>query len=73
MANMSRRVVVKNLIILFGTILLILTAVEYMIRVYSVTLDPVLYYWIQLIYLLSIVLFLILLVLYIEVRMRSEA
>ena len=73
MANMSRRGVVKNLIILFGTILLILTAVEYMIRVYSVTLDPVLYYWIQLIYLLSIVLFLILLVLYIEVRMRSEA
>ncbi len=70
---MSRRDAVKNLIILFGTILLILTAVEYLIRVYSVTLDPVFYYWIQIIYLLSIVLFLLLLVIYIEVRMRSES
>ena len=70
---MNRSDVVKNLIILFGTILLILTAFEYLIRVYSVTLDPVISYWIQVIYLLSIFLFLILIVIYIEVRMRSES
>ena len=73
MANMNRRDVVKYLIILFGTILLVLTAVEYLIRVYSVTLDPVFSYWIQIVYLLSIFLFLIVLVIYIEVRMRSES
>lgn len=73
MANMNRRYVLKNLIIFFGMILLILTAVEYLVRIYSITLDPVLAYWTQIIYLLSIFLVLILLVIYIEVRMRSES
>ena len=70
---MNRRDILKNLIILFGTILLILTAVEYLVRIYSIILDPVLTYWIQIIYLLSIMLFLLLLVIYIEMRMRSKS
>lgn len=73
MTNMNRRDILKNLIILFGTILLILTAVEYLVRIYSIILDPVLTYWIQIIYLLSIMLFLLLLVIYIEMRMRSKS
>jgi predicted membrane channel-forming protein YqfA (hemolysin III family) len=70
---MNRRRDLKNLIIFFGSSLLILTAVEYLVRAFSVTLDPGLAYWTQIIYLLSIFLFLILLVIYIEVRMRSES
>jgi len=71
--NLSRRSILKNLIIVFGTILLILTAVEYLVRIYSISLDPILAYWIQIFYLVSIMLFLLLLVIYIEVRMRSES
>ena len=73
MANMNRRSVLKNLMIVFGTILLILTTVEYIIRIYSITLDPVLSYWTQILYLFSIMLFLLLLVIFIEIRMRSES
>ncbi|MFW9833679.1 MAG: hypothetical protein ACFFEK_06775 [Candidatus Thorarchaeota archaeon] len=58
---MSRRDVVKTLILVFGTILLILTAFEYLIRVFSIVIDPVLSYGIQSFYLLSILVFLILL------------
>lgn len=63
---MSRKAVLKNLIILFGTILLILTAFEYLIRVYSITIDPGLYYGIQIFYLLSILVFLVLLGIYLN-------
>jgi len=70
---MNRRNILKNLMIVFGTILLILTAVEYLVRIYSISLDPVLAYWIQIFYLFLIFLFLLLLVIYIEVRMRSES
>ena len=70
---MNRRVVLKNLIILFGIILLILTTVEYLVQIYSITLDPVFAYWTQIIYLLSIFIFLVLVVIYIEVRMRSAS
>ena len=73
MAKMSRKDTLKNLIILFGTILLILTAVEYLTRIYSITLNPLVAYWTQIIYLISIIVFLILLVIYIEVRMRSAS
>ncbi len=73
MANMNRKDALKNLIIFFGTILLILTAAEYLLRVYSVTLDLIVVYWIHIIYLLSIMVFLLLLVIYIEVRMRSNS
>lgn len=59
---MSRRTVVKTLIIVFGTILMVLTAFEYLIQVYSIVIDPVLSYGIQIFYLLSILVFLILLV-----------
>jgi len=72
-ANMNRKDALKNLIIFFGTILLILTAAEYLLRVYSVTLDLIVVYWIHIIYLLSIMVFLLLLVIYIEVRMRSNS
>jgi hypothetical protein len=70
--NLSRRSILKNLIIVFGTILLILTAVEYLDGIYSIFPDPV-SYWIEIFYLVSIMLFLLLLVIYIEVRMRSES
>ena len=73
MTNMNRRYVLKNLLIVFGTILLILTAVEYLVRIYSITLDLALAYWTQILYLFSIMLFLLLLVIYIEIRMRSES
>ncbi len=68
---MNRRDTLKNLVILFGIILLILTVVEYLVRIFSITIDPVFAYWIQIIYLLSIFIFLVLVVIYIEVRMRS--
>lgn len=70
---MNRRNLLKNLIILFGTILLILTAAEFLISVYSITVDPILSYWIQVFYLLSILTFLLSLVIYIEVRIRSDS
>lgn len=63
---MNRKEVLKNLIIFFGTILLILTAFEYLVQVYSVTVDLVLAYWIQIFYLLSIFVFLVLLVIYLN-------
>jgi hypothetical protein len=63
---MIRKDVLKNLIILFGTILLVLTATEYLVRVYSVTLDPIFAYWIQIFYLLSIFVFLVVLVIYLN-------
>jgi hypothetical protein len=63
---MIRKSVMKNLIILFGTILLVLTAFEYLVQVYSVTLEPIFVYWIQIFYLLSILIFLILLVVYLN-------
>ncbi|MFW9807049.1 MAG: hypothetical protein ACFFFK_10015 [Candidatus Thorarchaeota archaeon] len=59
---MSRRTIVKTLIIVFGTILLVLTAFEYLIQVYSIAIDPILSYGIQIFYLISILVFLILLV-----------
>lgn len=68
---MNRRDILKNLIILLGIILIILTVSEYLVQIYSITLDPLLAYWTQIIYLLSIFIFLILIVIYIEVRMRS--
>jgi len=63
---MIRKDVLKNLIILFGTILLVLTATEYLVRVYSITLDPIFAYWIQIFYLLSIFVFLIVLMIYLN-------
>ena len=63
---MSRKGVLKNLLIVFGFILLVLTAYEYLVRVYSVTVNPVLSYWIQIFYLLSIFVFLVILVIYIN-------
>nr|KXH74774.1 MAG: hypothetical protein AM325_12455 [Candidatus Thorarchaeota archaeon SMTZ1-45] len=70
---MNRRNLLKNLILLFGTILLILTATEFLVSVYTITLDPTLSYWIQVFYLLSILTFLLLLVIYIEIRIRSDS
>jgi predicted membrane channel-forming protein YqfA (hemolysin III family) len=70
---MNRKAVLTNLIILFAGLLLILTAFEYLVHVFSLTLDAALAYWTQIIYLLSIMLFLLLLVIYIEVRIRSES
>jgi hypothetical protein len=59
---MSRKAVVKTLLIVFGTIILTLTAFEYLVQVYSIAIDPVISYLIQSFYLLSILVFLILLV-----------
>ncbi len=63
---MNRKAVLKNLMILFGGILLVFTAFEYLTRVYSVPVDPVLSYGIQIVYLLSIFVFLVLLVIFIN-------
>jgi len=63
---MSRKGTLKNLLILFGTILLILTAFEYLVQVYSVTVNFVFAYWIQIFYLLAIFVFLVLLVIYLN-------
>ena len=68
---MNRRDILKNLIILLGIILLILTVFEYLVQIYSITLVPPLAYWVQIVYLVSIFIFLVLVVIYIEVRMRS--
>ena len=73
MSKMNRRYVLKNLMIVFGTILIVLTAVEYLVSIYPISLDLVFVYWTQILYLCSILLFLLLLVIYIEVRMRSES
>ena len=70
---MNRRDVLKNLLIILGLIILIFTVVEYLVSVFSIILDPVLSYWIQVVYLLSILVFLFLLVIFIEVRMRSDS
>ena len=67
---MDRKDTVKNLLIIFGFILLVLTLLEFSIRALSITLDPILSYWSQTFYLVSIFVFLILLVIYIEVRNR---
>ncbi|MGY5863256.1 MAG: hypothetical protein RTV41_01495 [Candidatus Thorarchaeota archaeon] len=67
---MDRKDTVKTLIIVFCLILLLLTVVEYIISTFSILLDPVLTYLIQIFYLLSIVVFLLLLVIYLEVRNR---
>jgi len=63
---MNRKQTLKNLIMLFGTILLVLTAFDYLTFVYSVILAPVLAYWFQVFYLLSIFVFLVLLVIYLN-------
>jgi predicted membrane channel-forming protein YqfA (hemolysin III family) len=63
---MNRKQILKNLIMLFGTILLVLTAFEYLTFAYSVTLAPALAYWFQVFYLLSIFVFLVLLVIYLN-------
>lgn len=67
---MGRKDTVKTLIVIFGFILLLLTVIEYITSTFSVTLDPVLTYLIQIFYLLSIVVFLLLIVIYLEVRNR---
>ena len=59
---MDRKAVVKSLMMVFGTIILILTAFEFLVQVYSIVIDPTLYYGIQSFYLLSIFVFLIFLV-----------
>jgi hypothetical protein len=63
---MKRKETLKNLIILFGTILLVLTAFEYLVRVYTITLPLIPAYWIQVFYLVSIFIFLVLLVIYLN-------
>jgi predicted membrane channel-forming protein YqfA (hemolysin III family) len=63
---MKRKETLKNLIILFGTILLILTAFEYLVRAYAITIAAVPAYWVQVFYLLSIFVFLVLLVIYLN-------
>jgi hypothetical protein len=63
---MNRKQTLKNLIMLFGTILLVLTAFDYLTFVYSVILAPVLVYWFHVFYLLSIFVFLVLLVIYLN-------
>lgn len=70
MHNMDRKNTLKTLIILFGFILLVLTVIEYLLHALSITPDPVLAYWSQIIYLFSIMIFLLLLVIYLEVRNR---
>ncbi|MHA2026294.1 MAG: hypothetical protein ACW98U_10375 [Candidatus Thorarchaeota archaeon] len=67
---MSRKDTVKMLIVVFGFILLLLTVIEYIISTFSITTDPVLMYLIQVFYLLSIVVFLLLIVIYLEIRNR---
>ncbi|MHA1950951.1 MAG: hypothetical protein ACW99G_22405 [Candidatus Thorarchaeota archaeon] len=67
---MNRKDIVKNLVIIFGFILLVLTIIELLIRSLSITLDPVLLYWSQTFFLVSIFVFLILSVIFIEVRNR---
>lgn len=63
---MKRKETLKNLIILFGTILLVLTAFEYLTRAYAIAISPVPAYWIQVFYLVSIFIFLVLLVIYLN-------
>lgn len=63
---MKRKETLKNLIILFGTILLVLTAFEYLVRVYTITFPVIPAYWIQVFYLVSIFIFLVLLVIYLN-------
>jgi len=60
--TMDRKAVVKSLMLVFGTIILVLTAFEFIVQVYSIVINPTLYYGIQSFYLLSILVFLILLV-----------
>jgi hypothetical protein len=72
-AIMNRAVVLKNLLIILGLIILIFTVFEYLVSVFSIVLNSALSYWIQVVYLLSILSFLILLVVFIEVRMRSDS
>ncbi len=68
--TMDRKKTLELLIILFGFILLFLTFIEYFLNTFSITPEPVLYYWSQIFYLLSIMIFLLLLVIYLEVRNR---
>ena len=65
---MDRKETVKNLVIIFGFILLLLTVFEYTVSTFSIAIDPILRYWIQTFYLVFIMIFLVLLVIYLEVR-----
>jgi hypothetical protein len=67
---MARKETVTRLVIIFGFILLVLTLFEYLSSTFSITIDPVLSYWIQIIYFVSIMIFLLLLVIYLELLNR---
>jgi hypothetical protein len=67
---MGRKETVIRLVIVFGFLLLVLTLFEYLTNTFSLAIDPVFHYWIQIIYLISIMIFLLLLVIYIEVPNR---
>ncbi|MFW9787166.1 MAG: hypothetical protein ACFFE2_15775 [Candidatus Thorarchaeota archaeon] len=58
---MSRKGVLKELMLILGIVLLILTVFEYLVWVFSLTIDPTLSYWIQMVYLVLIFVFLVLL------------
>lgn len=59
--RMSRKGVLKELMLILGIVLLILTVFEYLVWVFSLTIDPTLSYWIQMVYLVLIFVFLVLL------------
>ncbi|MFW9769040.1 MAG: hypothetical protein ACFFF9_07720 [Candidatus Thorarchaeota archaeon] len=67
---MGRKETVKNLTIIFGFILLVLTIFEYSVSTFSIAIDPVFRYWMQIIFLVVIMIFLLLLVIYLEVQNR---
>ncbi|MFW9809286.1 MAG: hypothetical protein ACFFE6_07890 [Candidatus Thorarchaeota archaeon] len=67
---MERKKALEIFIMVFGLILLSFTLIEYLLSTFSITPEPVLYYWSQIFYLFSIMIFLLLLVIYLEVRNR---
>jgi polyferredoxin len=67
---MDRKETVKNLIILIGLILLFLTVFEYSVSTFSIPIDSALRFGIQAFFLVAIMIFLLLLVIYLEVRDR---
>ena len=69
---MNRKTVLRNLLLLFGTILLVLTVFEYLVRDYPIIIDPVLYYGIQVFYLLSILVFLVLLFIFLNPKFPKK-
>lgn len=67
---MERKKTLERLIILFGFIVIVITITDVLLNVLSITPDPVLSYFSQILYFLSIIALLLLCVLYLEVQNR---